>query len=379
MPSAIASFSATRSREGAPPSSSVCTTSFAPAGFLIRRIEHGLVAGGDPLEAAEGGAEALEAGADLLERRAERLRERRGSERVVDVVEAGEREPQPGRAGGRLEQERGRVQAVELDLRRAHLQLRPRVPARRTAVVAEVADVRRGELVRLPAADAVARVGRMLERRPRVPRIVDPVRDRVRAFPGELAHLRVVAVDDEHRLGRQRRGRGPPALGDVLELAVAVELVAEEVAEQHRPRPDAADDLRQARPRPPRAAPARRRARRAGSRRRPRRGWRRTGSRRASAEARGSPPPSRSSSSCRSSPRRRPRRPAAVLRARRSRPDRASRAASPAGSCRRPCLRSARAWTPRAQRSDSTARRALIRRRAYPCPQIPRSRELPRP
>ena len=34
-------------------------------------------------------------------------------------------------------------------------------------------------------------------------------------------------------------------LGDVLELAVAVELVAEEVAEQERARPDPSSDLRQ--------------------------------------------------------------------------------------------------------------------------------------
>ena len=61
----------------------------------------------------------------------------------------------------------------------------------------------------------------------------------------EVADLRIVAVDDEHRVVRQRRGRRPPALGDVLELAVAVELVAEEVAEQDRARPDAAGDLRQ--------------------------------------------------------------------------------------------------------------------------------------
>ncbi len=45
-----------------------------------------------------------------------------------------------------------------------------------------------------------------------------------------------------------QRGDGvPPAGGDELELAVAVELVAEEVAEQERLRPDAARDLRQRR------------------------------------------------------------------------------------------------------------------------------------
>ena len=108
-----------------------------------------------------------------------------------------------------------------------------------------MADVRGRELVRLPAADAVARVGRVLERGAGVARIVDPVGDRVRALARQVADLRVVAVDHEHGLRRQRGRRGTPALGDVLELPVAVELVAEEVAEQHRARPDPANDLRQ--------------------------------------------------------------------------------------------------------------------------------------
>ena len=85
----------------------------------------------------------------------------------------------------------------------------------------------------------------MLERGPGVPRVVDPVGDRVRAPARQVADLGVVPVDDEHGLRRQGGRRGPPALGDVLELAVAVELVTEEVAEQHCTRPDPADDLRQ--------------------------------------------------------------------------------------------------------------------------------------
>ena len=54
--------------------------------------------------------------------------------------------------------------------------------------------------------------------------------------------------------------RPPPALGDELELAVAVELVAEEVAEADRARPHARARPPAAPPRPPRTAPARRRA-----------------------------------------------------------------------------------------------------------------------
>ena len=63
--------------------------------------------------------------------------------------------------------------------------------------------------------------------------IVQPEDARARAHTGELADLRIVAVDDECRSVRECRDRGAPALGDELELAVAVELVAEEVAERH--------------------------------------------------------------------------------------------------------------------------------------------------
>jgi len=56
--------------------------------------------------------------------------------------------------------------------------------------------------------------------------------------PCEVADLGVVAVQDELGL-RQLGDRSAPACGNELELAVAVELVAEEVAEEQRLRPDA--------------------------------------------------------------------------------------------------------------------------------------------
>ena len=233
----------------------------------------------------------------------------------------------------------------------AHLQCGPRVAARRTAVVAEVADVGRREVVRPSAAHAVARVGRVLERGPGVPRIVDAERDRAGAAVREIADLWVVPVDDQNGVGRERRRCRAPALGDVLELAVAVELVTEEVAEQDRPRPDAADDLRQGALvdlEQPQLGVA---AGRAASRRRRRRGSRPSCSRRGVSGSRGSRRPSPSSSSCRSWPTR-PRRPAAAgPPARRSRRDRASRAASRAGWCRRRRPRPARDGPPRGRRT----------------------------
>ena len=115
----------------------------------------------------------------------------------------------------------------------------------------------------------------MLERRPRVPRVVDAEREQPLGLAAacQLAEQRIVGVHDEQRVG-QRRDRRAPALGDQLELAVAVELVAEEVAERDRARAARAARPRAARPRRPRTGRAARRGPRAGWRRRPRRGSR---------------------------------------------------------------------------------------------------------
>ena len=129
--------------------------------------------------------------------------------------------------------------------RATHPELRPRVAAARTAVVAEMADVGGGELVRPAAADAMARVGGVLERGSRLAWIVEAERDRVLAQVREIADLRIVAVHDQRRAVAQIGDGRPPALGNELELAVAVELVAKEVAEQKGPRTDTAGDLRQ--------------------------------------------------------------------------------------------------------------------------------------
>ena len=71
----------------------------------------------------------------------------------------------------------------------------------------------------------------MLQRRPGVTRVVDPYDDRAGAVAREITHLRVVPVDDEDGVRWKGRCRGAPPLGNVLELPVAVELVAKEVAE----------------------------------------------------------------------------------------------------------------------------------------------------
>ena len=54
---------------------------------------------------------------------------------------------------------------------------------------------------------------------------------------GEIRHQRIVRVDDEKRLFG-KAATAMPALGDQLQLPVAVELVAKEIAETHDARPD---------------------------------------------------------------------------------------------------------------------------------------------
>jgi hypothetical protein len=61
------------------------------------------------------------------------------------------------------------------------------------------------------------------------PRVVDPEQDDAFAALRERADERVVGVRYQCRLGRKLRDRVAPSLGDVLEFAVPVELVPEQV------------------------------------------------------------------------------------------------------------------------------------------------------
>ena len=83
----------------------------------------------------------------------------------------------------------------------------------------------------------------MLKPRPRKARVVDAVAQCPLTRLGKVRHERVVGVHDEPRGGGERRDRGTPTLRDVLELAVAVELVAKEIAERDDPRSYSLDHL----------------------------------------------------------------------------------------------------------------------------------------
>jgi hypothetical protein len=85
----------------------------------------------------------------------------------------------------------------------------------------------------------------MLEGGARLSRIVEPERDGVGGARGQVAHHRVVGVHDDGGACPESRNGRPPAPGHELELAVAVELVAEEVRQADDTRADAARHLRE--------------------------------------------------------------------------------------------------------------------------------------
>ncbi len=75
--------------------------------------------------------------------------------------------------------------------------------------------------------------------------VVDAESQDVLATVGERGDQWVVGVDDEGGVAGERRDRGSPSLRDVLELPVAVELVAKQVPEADDTRLRAPHDLRE--------------------------------------------------------------------------------------------------------------------------------------
>ena len=177
-------------------------------------------------------------------------------------------------------------------------------------------------------------------------------RDRSDAALVRLGHrreLRVVGVVDELRLRGQRRDRLAPALGDELELAVPVELIAEEIPEADRSRPEPSQELGQCALvdlEEPELRVAGAEQRRGDARDEIRA---RPVVREPVAAGGGSRPPSPSWSSCRSWPRRPPFPSRAARRGGRSRRGRARRGVCPGSSSRRRRRGVARAPPRRAQ------------------------------
>ena len=237
---------------------SVRTTSFAPAGFFTSSSSTRRSPIVDALEASERRPAARSPVDDLVGRGAERAGERRGGERVVDVVEAGKRR------SGRARDPSGRTRSNDVasspcssTVAGADLERRPRVPARGAAVVPEMPDVGGRVVVRRAAAEAVLRVGGVLERRAGLRGVVETEGDAARRSRARSPTCGSSALTTSVASAGSAPTAVAPALGDLLQLAVAVELVAKQVAEAHRPRPDAPRDVGKGRPRPPRTGRAR--------------------------------------------------------------------------------------------------------------------------
>ena len=143
---------------------------------------------------------------DLVGRGAERAGERCRRQRVVDVVEAGQRRSGPAAClpAATRSNEVASSPCNSTDRAPSWSGGRP-WPQRGAAVVAEMADVGGGVDVRRAAAEAVLRVGGVLERGAGLRGIVEAERDAARAFACEIADLRVVGVDDERRVGAGAR------------------------------------------------------------------------------------------------------------------------------------------------------------------------------
>jgi hypothetical protein len=111
--------------------------------------------------------------------------------------------------------------------------------ATRAPVVAEVADVGGRVVVGSSACAAILRIGGVGEAVACDGGVVDPEPERLRSPTSDVGEEGVVGVHDRPGGGIEVGDCCPPALGDVLKLPVAVELVAEEVAEADGLRPDA--------------------------------------------------------------------------------------------------------------------------------------------
>ena len=102
-------------------------------GVLDEQDRHRPAPDVDGLGAAEGGRHGLQPGDDGGQRGAEGQAERGRAERVVDVVEAGQRQLDPGAAGRRLERERRGADPAQLHGARHHRRLGPPRAAVRAA------------------------------------------------------------------------------------------------------------------------------------------------------------------------------------------------------------------------------------------------------
>ena len=212
-------------------------TSFAPAGFFDRTS----TASRPPIDTRSNrpnagpntsSPAAIRSSGDVAQRRRPWRRRRARCRRCRGRGAACRTRRSPS---GVREREVGAVEAVERDARRGHVERRAARSRRRgTPRRRGARGTRRRSCSRSPQTPHHFESAAWGRRRQRDARVVDPVRERSRRPAGQPGHERVVGVSDEPpRAG----GRDPPPTGgDGLELAVAVELVAEQVPEPEHPR-----------------------------------------------------------------------------------------------------------------------------------------------
>src|SRR3989454_558619 len=218
---------------------------FVEAGGILGEHEDQVAAAKlDPLLAAERSLEGAQPLGDVRRREVDAARDGVRREHVVAVVETAEWHLD-ARA---VDAQRNALEAVELDVRCCDFRFRPREVVIGAAVDAIVADVDRVEDEARSAPRAGPRVGSVREGLRGDRRVVQPVPKRlVREVQPDLGDARVVGVKDGPRGLRLRAERLLDLLGDRLELAVSVELIAKQVQHERRPRLDLCRRFREAR------------------------------------------------------------------------------------------------------------------------------------
>ena len=166
----------------------------------------------------------------------QRQAQRRRAQRVVDVVEPGEGELDIHRPRRGVEHEGGAAGPVQLDVMGGDGRLGPALAAVGAVVDAEVPQVDRVVFVGVAAAAAVLGVRGVLHLGGGHRRVLDAEVAHAGVLASEVGDQGVVRVGGQLRARRQGGHRRGPAVGDRLQLAVAVELIAEQVAQHDGPR-----------------------------------------------------------------------------------------------------------------------------------------------
>ena len=203
----------------------------------------------DRFETAECRAEGGERADGLGQPKVKRAGGGERGERVVGVVQAGDRHAD-GRehVPHRPRQHELTAARAERDLRRGHIARGARETARRARPVAHVREDNTRVFERLLAARAARRVADRLRDDSADIGVVDAEEDRLRVAPErEVCDERIVRVQHERGVPGQAGQGIADLLRERVQLEVAVHLIAEEIGDHHHARPETSDRARQRR------------------------------------------------------------------------------------------------------------------------------------